>query len=272
MKKLDTVLQDYIKDKKDNAHPGVVPMITGVATKVKDFVQPYLENVASLAIDLVGSKTGINPSDKGEVSKKIQGVIDTVNDPVVQEKTKEAIGAIAQNVAVAIKASEPALKQLAKTTAETVSETTSKVGKNGVKVALEILEEIPVAGATLGFIAMIDNITKAGQSLVNANAKIAEASGDTWAEAAENFMANKEKYAKEVAEESGKQTGGKIRKIKNNALLSDEILNKVGGSINDFNDTTMHPYNILNRTGGYNRTKRGHTYYNHNRTIHRHRS
>ncbi len=274
LKKLDNVLQDYIKDKKEKAHPGIVPVITGAATKVKDFVQPYLENVASVAIDLVGSKTGVNPANKGEVAEKLQGVINTVNDPVVQEKTKEAIGAIAKNVAVAVKASEPALKQLAKTTADTVAETTSKVGKSGVKVALEILEEVPVAGAALGFIAMIDNITKAGQSLINANAKIAEASGDTWAEAADNFMTNKDKLRQELDQETNaipnlqpEQRGGLRKVMKKNAMLSDEIMAKVGGSIEDFNNTTMHPYTILNR-----KTRSQNMRHYNNRTRHRHRS
>lgn len=252
-KKLDNVLQEYIKEKREKVHPGIMPVIGNAVTKVKDFVTPYLVTAADTAIDLVGSKTGVDPTNKVQVSQKLQGVIDTVNDPVVQEKAKEAITAVAKNVAVAIKASEPALNQLSKTTSETITNTASKVGKSGVRVALEILEEIPIAGSTLGFITMIDNITKAGQSLVNANSKIAEASGDAWAEAAENYKANKEKYMEEVERENPVQkgmTGGeyilKEKEIGKNVDLSNKILNKVGGSIEEFNNTTMQPYTILN--------------------------
>ena len=100
-----------------------------------------------------------------------------------------------------------------------------------------------------GFVKMIDNITKAGQSLVNANSKIAEASGEAWSEAAENYKENKDKYIKEL-EEQQKMTGGEYRmkekEINNNMNLSNTILNKVGGSIEEFNNTTMQPYTILN--------------------------
>lgn len=251
LKKLDSVLQEYIKEKRDKAHPGIYPVISSAVTKVKDYVTPYLMDVADKAIDLVSSKTGIDPTNKTQVSEKLQAVINNMNDPIIQEKTKEAIAAAAKNVAVAIKASEPALTQLSKTTADTLSDTASKVGKSGVRVALEILEEIPIAGSALGFVTMIDNITKAGQSLVNANSKIAEASGEAWSEAAENYKENKDKYIKELEEqEKEKMTGGEYRmkekEINNNMNLSNTILNKVGGSIEEFNNTTMQPYTILN--------------------------
>ena len=249
LKKLDNVLQEYIKEKREKAHPGIYPVISGAVTKVKDYVTPYLLSAADSAIDLVSSKTGVDPTNKVQVSEKLQGVINTINDPIVQEKAKEAITAAAKNVAVAIKASEPALTQLSKTTADTLTDTASKVGKSGVRVALEILEEIPIAGSALGFVTMIDNITKAGQSLVNANSKIAEASGEAWSEAAENYKENKDKYIKEL-EEQQKMTGGEYRmkekEINNNMNLSNTILNKVGGSIEEFNNTTMQPYTILN--------------------------
>jgi len=259
-------------------HPGLI----GPAM---NFISNTTSTLASNAISRANNLLGFDITNKSSINDEFKKATEILSDAQMRENIKNVISEGAQTLAIGLEAAKPAINQFVETTTEAVEKSASKIGKAGVSIALNTLEEIPVAGIVVGTIRSLDKAAQAAQSVFNAGSEIITASGDAANQIAKNIenashlnmlpqipnqipnisnqmpnianqipnisnqmpnIANQFQNITSKIPDIQKQMQNKLREKTN-------ILNKVGGSIAEFHDSTLNPDRFLIKNGGKTR-------------------
>jgi len=239
------------------SHPGVV----GPAMNI---ISNTTSTLASNAISSANNLLGFDITNKNSINDEFKKGANILSDPQMRENIKNVISKGAQTLAIGLEAAQPAINQFVETTTEALEKSGSKIGKAGVNIALNTLEEIPVAGVVVGTVRSLDKAVQAAQAIFNAGSEIITASGDAANQIAKNIentsnlptlpqipnqipnISNQFQNITSKIPDIQKQMQNKLREKTN-------ILNKVGGSIAEFHDSTLNPDRFLIQNGGKTR-------------------
>ena len=275
LKKLEKTLKHAIEIEEQKQPSSLMTVINSAVEKTGDFVEPYVEQAKEAAkpyideaivdtSEALGDLVDVDPENKQEVKEKLDDIVEVVNSPEVKEKIEDIVEGVSENAAVVIKASEPAVKQLTKTTMAAFGESGSEIGKAAVKIGLNMAEEIPVLGAGIALLRSADAAAKAGLSVVDSGSEIVEATSDAVKETIDNLDGVKDENLG-ANQDIEAQIGGSYKRKQNMLRMNindrNKMLAKVGGSIKEFHDSTMNPYKIINKvitTGGKTKKMRKH--------------
>jgi hypothetical protein len=145
------------------------------------------EGLTLNAIEDTGELLGVDLSNPKETSKKLDDIKELVTSPENVEKVKEIVEEAATVGAVALEAAEPFTEPLIDKTVEMAEQTGSKVGKAGVNIILNTLEEIPVVGVVIGTIRSLNTAALTGLSALDATNVVIDKSADTIKATNKNF-------------------------------------------------------------------------------------
>jgi len=216
----------------NDAHPGLI----GPAMKL---IGNATNKVASTAISSASKLLGVDLASKADVNGALKKELAILSDPQTRENIKKVISEGAKTFAIGLNAAQPAVNQLLKTTTDAIKKTGDKVGKAGVDIAMNTLEEIPGVGVVIGTIRSVDKAAQAAQSVANAGSEILTATGDTVNQVTKNI----ENVNNNMNLDLNKNLQETFKKNTN-------IQEMVGGSISQFHDSTLNPEKFLLKTGG----------------------
>jgi hypothetical protein len=246
-----------VKDVIKATHPGLI----GPAM---NFISNTTNKLASNTITGASNLLGVDITNKSSINDEFKKATEILSDSQMRENIKNIISEGAQTLAIGLEAAKPAINQFVETTTDAVEKSASKIGKAGVSIALNTLEEIPVAGIVVGTIRSLDKAAQAAQSVFNAGSEIITASGDAANQIAKNIEnASNLKMLPQIPNQISniaKQLPNITNKIpdiqkqmQNKLREKTQILNKVGGSIAEFHDSTLNPDRFLLQNGGKTR-------------------
>ena len=244
--------QEELSKEIKNAHTGIV----GPATKL---IGNVANNIASKAISGASSLLNIDLANKEDINDALEKQVKILSDPKTRENIGEVIGEGAEVLAESLKASQPAINQLFKTTTEAVEKSGTKIGKAAVNIIANTLEEIPMVGILVGTIRSVDKAIEAAQSIVNAGSEIVVASGDAVNQVTQNITEVTKNLNKKVPileiptsindVQNKLKVQDAIKDAKGKMKEKMDLLKKVGGSISYFHDSTLNPGKFIKTAG-----------------------
>jgi len=226
-----------------NPHPGLV----GPAMNL---ISNTTNKIASTAISGASKLLGVDLANKGDVNNALKKEFAILSDPQTRENIKKVVSEGAQNFAIGLKAAQPAVNQLLKTTTDAIEKTGAKVGKAGVTIAMNTLEEIPGVGILIGSVRSLDKAAQAAQSVANAGSEIITASGDAVNQVTKNIENVSKNKIPNVLDFNKNMNIDFNKNVKDAFNKNEKIQKMIGGSISQFHDSTLNPDKFLLQTGG----------------------
>jgi hypothetical protein len=228
-------------------HPGL---------KLNEKATLLLKTLAANALTFIANKSGTDLTNPASVEKKITDFNQTLQDPKVQEKVKKMLVNLAQNAAIIIKASEPAVIEFINTTGDVYKKTIPKIIDDFTTIGLNTLEAAPGIGILVGFLRDIDKGAQAFQSAWGAASEISTAATDAVNKTTRNLtnpisqpikspikntIRNSGFGLDNLGFQGGKTLKKAVKKQKKNKKTQRNTLQNIGLSIREFQETTTHP-------------------------------
>lgn len=138
-------------------------------------------------IEQMGDIVGIDIDNPQQTNERLQKIKENLSDPKNIENVKEIASNFAELGAVGIEAAKPFVEPLVDSTINKLGDVASKLGENGVKIALNTAEEIPGVGVFIGTLRSLSNLGEAGLSVMNTGTEIIKDSSDTLNATTKNF-------------------------------------------------------------------------------------
>ena len=186
-KKHSDDIMDEIQDEKKKRIENLLPEVNLGNSEVLEKTGQLAEGLTLNAIEDTGELLGVDLSNPKETSEKLDEIKEAISSPENVEKMKEIVGEAATVGAVALEASEPFTKPLIDKTVEMAEQTGNKVGKAGVNIVLNTLEEIPGVGIFIGTIRSLNTAALTGLSALDATNEVIDKSADTINATSKNF-------------------------------------------------------------------------------------
>ena len=182
-------IQEEKKKLTEEELPGVnlTPEINLGKSEVLEKTGVLAEGLTLNAIEDTGELLGVDLSNPEETSKKLDEIKEVISSPETVEKVNEIVGEAAVVGAVALEAAEPFTKPLIDKSVELAEETGNKVGKAGVNIVLNTLEEIPGLGVFIGTIRSLNTAALTGLSVVDTTNEVIDKTSDTIKATTRNF-------------------------------------------------------------------------------------
>jgi hypothetical protein len=165
----------------------ILPEINLGKSEVLEKTGELAEGLTLNAIEDTGELLGVDLSNPEETSKKLDEIKEVISSPETAEKVNEIVGEAATIGAIALEASEPFTKPLIDKSMELAEETGNKVGKAGVNIVLNTLEEIPGVGVFIGTVRSLNTAALTGLSALDATNEVIDKTSDTIKATSRNF-------------------------------------------------------------------------------------
>jgi len=246
----------------NHVHPGLV----GPAMKL---ISNATNKVASTATSSASKLLDVDLASKADVNGALKKELTILSDPQTRENIKKVVSEGAQTFAIGLNAAQPAINQLLKTTTDAIEKTGSKVGKAGVDIAMNTLEEIPGVGVVIGTIRSLDKAAQAAQSVADAGSEIITATGDTFNQVAKNIENAGKNRIPNVLDFNKNMNIDLNKNLQDTFKKNTNIQKMVGGSISQFHDSTLNPEKFLLQTDGKNTNTNTNTNTNKNKNAYK---
>ena len=188
----EDIMDEVLEEKKkliEEELPGVnlTPEINLGNSEVFEKTGELAEGLTLNAIEDTGKLLGVDLSNPEETSRKLDEIKEVISSQENVEKVNEIVGEAAVVGAVALEAAEPFTKPLIDKSLELAEETGNKVGKAGVNIVLNTIEEIPGVGIFVGTIRSLNTAALTGLSAVDATNEVIDKTSDTIKASSRNF-------------------------------------------------------------------------------------
>lgn len=188
----EDIMDEILEEKKkliEEELPGVnlIPEINLDNSEVLEKSGELAEGLTLNAIEDTGKLLGVDLSNPEETSRKLDEIKEVISSPENVEKVNEIIGEAAVVGAVALEAAEPFTKPLIDKSLELAEETGNKMGKAGVNIILNTIEEIPGVGVFVGTIRSLNTAALTGLSVVDTTNEVIDKTSDTIKASSRNF-------------------------------------------------------------------------------------
>jgi hypothetical protein len=187
-KHAEDIMQEVENEKTKNIQIVLPEVNLGLGnSEILEKTGELAEGLTLNAIEDTGELLGVDLSNPKETSEKLDDIKELVTSPENVEKVKEIVEEAATVGAVALEAAEPFTEPLIDKTVEMTEQTGSKVGKAGVNIILNTLEEIPGVGVVIGTIRSLNTAALTGLSALDATNVVIDKSADTIKATNKNF-------------------------------------------------------------------------------------
>lgn len=188
----EDIMDEVLEEKKkliEEELPGVnlIPEINLGNSEVFEKTGELAEGLTLNAIEDTGKLLGVDLSNPEETSRKLDEIKEVISSPETAEKVNEIVGEAAVVGAIALEAAEPFTKPLIDRSLELAEETGNKMGKAGVNIVLNTIEEIPGVGVFVGTIRSLNTAALTGLSAVDATNEVIDKTSDTIKASSRNF-------------------------------------------------------------------------------------
>jgi len=188
----EDIMDEIQEEKKKIAEqelPGLklTPEINLGNSEVLEKTGELAEGLTLNAIEDTGELLGVDLSNPEETSKKLDEIKEVISSPETAEKVNEIVGEAAVVGAVALEAAEPFTKPLIDKSVELAEETGNKVGKAGVNIVLNTIEEIPGVGVFVGTVRSLNTAALTGLSALDATNEVIDKTSDAVKATTRNF-------------------------------------------------------------------------------------
>jgi len=182
-------IQEEKKKLSEQELPGLklTPEINLGNSEVLEKTGELAEGLTLNAIEDTGELLGVDLSNPEETSRKLDEIKEIISSPENAEKVNEIVGEAAEVGAIALEAAEPFTKPLIDKSLELAEETGNKVGKAGVNIVLNTIEEIPGIGIFVGTIRSLNTAGLTGLSALDATNEVIDKTSDTIKATSRNF-------------------------------------------------------------------------------------
>ena len=153
------------------------------------------KGVAANTLETVGDLVGVDIDNPEAVNKKLEDIKETFTDPKNLETLTETVAAAAENGAVIVKAAAPFINPIVEKAIDATSKGAEKMSNAGSNFILNVLKEIPLAGAAFAGVETAGKVIEAGTAVVNAAADLTTETADS----AVVFKKNLEELQNEAA-------------------------------------------------------------------------
>jgi len=188
----EDIMHEIQEEKKKIAEqelPGLklTPEINLGNSEVLEKTGELAEGLTLNAIEDTGELLGVDLSNPEETSRKLDEIKEVISSPETAEKVNEIVGEAAVVGAVALEAAEPFTKPLIDKSVELAEETGNKVGKAGVNIVLNTIEEIPGVGVFVGTVRSLNTAALTGLSALDATNEVIDKTSDAVKATTRNF-------------------------------------------------------------------------------------
>jgi hypothetical protein len=188
----EDIMDEILEEKKkltEQELPGLklTPEINLGNSEVLEKTGELAEGLTLNAIEDTGELLGVDLSNPEETSRKLDEIKEVISSPETAEKVNEIVGEAAVVGAVALEAAEPFTKPLIDKSVELAEETGNKMGKAGVNIILNTIEEIPGIGIFVGTVRSLNTAALTGLSALDATNEVIDKTSDTIKATSRNF-------------------------------------------------------------------------------------